>query len=50
MINRNGFQTKIKKPEKSEMLTIVKRSFGRSKKVSLNFPSTGKGASTRFTT
>ena len=31
-------------------LTIVKRSSGSSKKDSLNFPSTGTGASTRLTT
>lgn len=34
----------------SQQLTIVKRSSGSSKKDSLNFPSTGTGASTRFTT
>jgi len=38
------------KSKKKKKLTIVKRSSGSSKKDSLNFPSTGTGASTRLTT
>jgi hypothetical protein len=42
-----NFKQALKSKKK---LTIVKRSSGSSKKDSLNFPSTGTGASTRLTT
>jgi hypothetical protein len=45
-----NFKQALKSKKKKKKLTIVKRSSGSSKKDSLNFPSTGTGASTRLTT